>query len=312
LDAAFLASQNRNLLLAALSALALSLLAAGTLSRHLLWPIRALGAGASQIAQGQLDTRIAVRGHDELGDLATTFNTMAQRLSDMEASRRDWIADTSHELRTPLAVLRAEIEALQDGVHSPDAPTLARLHRQTIQLTQLVDDLRLTLDREPGAGVSDFKLIDPMQVLADSVDGFHERFAAAGIVLDTSGVISVMSEIMMLGDAGRLQQVFDNLLENSLRYTNAGGRLAITIHAKASGLTLHFDDTAPAPPVAALPHLFDRFFRADASRNRALGGSGLGLSICKTLVQEQGGTIQASLSQLGGLSVTIFLPLQTL
>lgn len=311
LDVTFLASQNRNLLIAALSALILSTLAAWLLSRHLLRPIDALRAGASQIAQGHLDTRIAVHGRDELGELAVTFNTMAKRLGDMEVSRRNWIADTSHELRTPLAVLRAAIEALQDGVYPIDGPALERMHRQTTQLTQLVDDLRLTLERETNAKRSDCTHVAALGVLFDSVSGFQERFANANITLDITGVTPAWRSAMMLGNAGRLQQIFDNLLENSLRYTHAGGRLAITTHVLPNTLTLHFDDSAPAPPDDALPHLFERFFRADASRNRALGGSGLGLAICKALVEEHGGNIEASLSALGGLRVTLSLPLQT-
>lgn len=310
LDVTFLASQNRNLLLAALSALMLSALAAWSLSRHLLRPIGALHAGANRITQGHLDARIAVHGDDELGDLATTFNTMAKRLSDMEASRRNWIADTSHELRTPLAVLRAEIEALQDGVHRPDGPTLERMHRQTTQLTQLVDDLRMTLERQADIKYSDRTRIAPLDVLFDCLAGFQERFAQANITLDSSGVTPSSLSMVMLGNAGRLQQVFHNLLENSLRYTQSGGRLVITTQLAPHALTLHFDDTAPAPPQAALPHLFERFFRADASRSRASGGSGLGLAICKALVEEHGGSIEARLSRLGGLRVTVSLPLQ--
>lgn len=311
LDVTFLANQNRNLLLAALSALALCALAAWLLSRHLLRPIGALRAGASQIAKGDLDARIAVHGHDELGDLATTFNTMAKRLGDMEASRRNWIADTSHELRTPLAVLRAEIEAMQDGVHSPDGPTLERMHRQTTQLTRLVDDLRMTLERKSDSKCSNRTRIAPLEVLFDCMAGFQERFANANITLDSTGVTPAWQSVFALGNAGRLQQVFDNLLENTLRYTQAGGQLSIATQVGTHTLTLHFDDTAPAPLSAALPHLFERFFRADASRNRASGGSGLGLAICKALVEEHGGTIEARLSELGGLRVTVTLPLPT-
>lgn len=308
LDATFLASQNHNLLVAALCALLLSALAAWLLSRHLLQPIEALHVGAHQISQGQLNAQIAVRGDDELSDLAATFNAMAQRLDEMETSRRNWIADTSHELRTPLAVLRAEIEALQDGVHTPDRPTLERMRRQTQQLTQLVDDLRLTLDRQTDAKCPDRAHLAPLDVLFHSLAGFQERFAGASIAVDSTGVPAGWPSLMMVGNVGRMQQVFDNLLENSLRYTNAGGRLVIASHAGTHKLTLHFDDTAPAPSHAALPHLLERFFRADSSRNRASGGSGLGLAICKALVEEHGGSIEVGPSSLGGLRVTVTLP----
>lgn len=308
LDAAFLASQTRNMFVAGLAALLLSLLAAWLLARHLLEPIHDLTDGARRIADGRLDACIPIRQDDELGELAYAFNAMAERLARIEESRRAWISDTSHELRTPLAVLRAEIEAMQDEVRQPDAATLARLHKQVAQLATLVDDLRLTLDREPGVGDMAQELFAPLEVLRDTLADYGERYAAAGIALDVSGLDGI--EPWMRGDAGRLTQVFANLLENTLRYTDRGGRLRISARIEAARLALQFDDTAPAPPRPALPHLFERFFRAEASRSRALGGSGLGLAICKALMEAQGGCITASLSELGGLAIRVELPLE--
>jgi two-component system sensor histidine kinase BaeS len=308
LDAAFLASQSRNLLLIGLAALGLSLAAAWLLTRHLLAPIRQLAAGARRIADGWLDARIEVRRADELGELAADFNDMADRLARVEESRRAWISEASHELRTPLAVLRAEIEALQDGVRAPDAATLARLHTQVQQLARLVDDLRLTLDRAPGTADPEHVPVAPLAVLDEVIDGFRARYAAAGIALDTDGLRD--PGWFVRGDLVRLNQVFANLLENSLRYTHAGGRLRVAAHADGRHLVLEFDDTAPAPPPAALPRLFERFFRAEPSRSRAHGGSGLGLAICKSIVEAHGGCIAAALSALGGLAVRIDLPLE--
>jgi two-component system sensor histidine kinase BaeS len=308
LDAAFLASQTQNMIIAGLTALGLSLLAAWALARQLLAPIRDLTTGARKIADGWLDARIPVRRDDELGELADDFNHMAERLSCLEESRRAWISDTSHELRTPLAVLRAEIEAMQDGVRMPDTATLARLHKQVQQLAKLVDDLRLTLDREPGIADMEHVPLSPLAVLEETITAFRERYESAGIVLDTTSLADAGWRIR--GDAGRLTQVFTNLLENTLRYTHKGGRLRITAHADEQRLALHFDDSAPAPPPAALPHLFERFFRAEPSRSRALGGSGLGLAICKTLIEAHGGCITASFSELGGLAIRIDFPLE--
>ena len=308
LDAAFLASQTQNMLFAGLAALGLSLLAAWLLARHLLAPIRDLTAGARRIAEGWLDARIPANRDDELGELAENFNTMAERLGKIEESRRAWISDTSHELRTPLAVLRAEIEAMQDGVRTPNAATLARLHKQVQQLATLVDDLRLTLDREPGIGDMEHLPFSPLAVLDETLTAFRDRYAQAGIALEAK--VTADSGARMRGDAGRLTQVFTNLLENTLRYTDHGGRLRITAQAEAGRLTLQFDDSAPAPPRSALPHLFERFFRAEASRSRSHGGSGLGLAICKALVEAHGGCITAGLSELGGLAIRIELPLE--
>ena len=308
LDAAFLASQTRNMLLAGLATLTLSLLAAWALARHLLAPIQDVTDGARRIAEGRLDARIPVRRDDELGELAGNFNMMTERLAKAEESRRAWISDTSHELRTPLAVLRAEIEAMQDGVRSADSATLARLHKQVQQLAKLVDDLRLTLDLEPGVGDMEHVLFSPLATLGEAVAAFRERYADANITLEISGLTG--STRQMRGDAGRLTQVFTNLLENTLRYTDAGGKLRIAAHTDSQRLLIEFEDTAPAPPRSALPHLFERFFRAEPSRSRAHGGSGLGLAICKALVEAHGGCISASLSALGGLCLRIELPLE--
>ena len=308
LDDAFLASQTRNLLLFGLAALGLSLLSAWLLARHLVAPIRDLASGVRKIADGGLDARIPVSRSDELGELATDFNHMADRLARQEEMRRAWISDSSHELRTPLAVLRAEIEAMQDGVRPADAATLARLHKQVSHLAKLVDDLRLTLDREPGAGDLDMAAVFPLEILEESIEAFRERYAEARIEIDTAAIAK--GKWRVRGDAGRLAQVFTNLFENTLRYTDRGGRLRIAAQADSKRLMLQFDDTAPAPPPSALPRLFERFFRAEPSRSRELGGSGLGLAICKTLIEAHGGRIAAAPSKLGGLSICIELPLE--
>ena len=304
----FLAGQTRNLLLAGAAALALAFLAAWLLARHLLAPIRDLAAGARSVAGGRLIAHIPVRSEDELGELTADFNAMAARLAGAERTRRQWIADASHELRTPIAVLRAEIEAIQDGVHAADDKTLNRLLRQVAQLAKLVDDLRATLDGDPGAIQVGSEPMAPIEVLHEVIEEFRERYATAGLAIDTSHLLD--GGWRMPGDADRMHQVFINLLENTLRYTHAGGSLAISAEARAGWLTLQFDDTAPAPRAEALPRLFDRFFRAEPSRSRALGGSGLGLAICKALVEAHGGKIAAALSPRGGLTINIRLPLE--
>ncbi|HRD48586.1 MAG: HAMP domain-containing protein [Candidatus Competibacter sp.] len=307
-DAAFLATQMRNLWLSGLAALLLSLVAAWLLAHHLLRPIKALAMGARQIAEGRFSVRIPVRQNDELGELASDFNAMAEMLARTEEFRRQWISDSSHELRTPIAVLRAEIEALQDGVRTADEKTLVRLLRHVLQMSKLVDDLRQTLDRDDGQTSLELASIKPLAVLRETLEEFHPRLAVADLALDTSALPQPDPGWRIHGDAERLHQVFANLLENTLRYTHPGGRLKIAATVQAGNLRLQFDDTPPAPPEQAMPRLFDRFFRAEPSRSRLYGGSGLGLAICKTIVQGHGGTIAASTSALGGLCIRITLP----
>jgi two-component system sensor histidine kinase BaeS len=310
-DAAFLATQTRDLWLSGFAGLFLSLLAAWLLARHFLGPIRALASGARQIAEGRFDERIPVERSDELGELASDFNAMAEMLARTEEFRRQWVSDSSHELRTPIAVLRAEIEALQDGVRTTDEKTLARLHKHVMQMSKLVDDLRQTLDRDSGQADLSLASIEPLSLLRETLEEFLPRFTMATVTLDIASLPQNDPRWRIQGDADRLQQVFANLLENTLRYTHPAGRLKVSAASRGGTLQLQFDDTPPAPPEKAIPRLFERFFRAEPSRSREHGGSGLGLAICKTIVEGHGGSISASRSVLGGLCVRIDLPLET-
>lgn len=310
-DTAFLASQTRNLWLSGLAALLLSLIAAWLLAREFLRPIKALARGARQIAEGRYDERISVQRSDELGELAADFNAMAAMLARAEEFRRQWVSDSSHELRTPIAVLRAEIEALQDGVRTSDEKTLNRLLKHVMQMSKLVDDLRQTLDKDSGQTDLELTAIRLLPVLRETLEEFQPRFALADMTLNLDGLPKADPGWRIQGDADRLQQVFANLLENTLRYTHPGGQLRILVTVEAGKVRLQFDDTPPTPPDQAMPRLFERFFRAEPSRSRQYGGSGLGLAICKTLIQGHGGTITASPSVLGGLCIRITLPLES-
>jgi two-component system sensor histidine kinase BaeS len=308
LDAAFLSTQTRDLWLSGLAALILSLVAAWLLTRQFLAPIRDLAHGARQIAAGRFAAQIPVRRNDELGELASDFNAMAEMLARTEEFRRQWVSDSSHELRTPIAVLRAEIEALQDGVRNADEKTLARLHKHVMQMSKLVDDLRQTLDKDSGQADLEMATIDPLALLHETLDEFRPRYVLGELMLDASDLPQSNADGRIQGDADRLQQVFSNLLENTLRYTHPGGRLKVSASTRTGFLQLQFDDTHPAPPDQAMPKLFERFFRAEPSRSREHGGSGLGLAICKTIIEGHGGSISAARSALGGLCIRINLP----
>ncbi|RIX74197.1 ATP-binding protein [Acidovorax cavernicola] len=312
-DRAFLAQQSGVIALTGLCGLAFALALSWLLARRWFQPIDALTQAAQDVARGRLSTRVAVHGSDELALLGKTFNDMAQRLDTAEASRRAWLADAAHELRTPLAAMRAEIEALQDGVRTFDERTALRMHRQVIRLGQLVDDLRSSM-REPQSDLLKAPVY-PLSLLKEALDHTRDRFAQRGIAVERHALdrVAASAKPVIDGDAHRLHQVFMNLLENTLAYTDAGGELRIdaTVEGAWSGncLKLQFDDSAPGVTEDELPRLFDRLFRSEASRSRALGGSGLGLSICRATVEAHGGTIEAAASPLGGLRMTITLPL---
>lgn len=313
-DRAFLARQRGLVAVAGAVGLLLALGLSWWLARRWFSPIDALAQAAQRIARGQLQTRVAAAGSDELAALGRTFNHMAERLDRIEASRRAWLADVSHELRTPLAAMRAEIEALQDGVRPFDDKTALRLHRQIMRLGQLVDDLRSSMQASDGAA-QEHAPVYPLSVLQEAVAATQDRFARAGLSLDTRSVqaLAARRPPLLDGDSRRLHQAFLNLLENTLRYTQRGGRLRITAQTEGGGaaqrLVLDFDDTAPGVAPEELPQLFDRLFRGEASRSRDSGGSGLGLSICRAIVEAHGGVIDAAPSPLGGLCIRITLPL---
>ncbi|MDA8520020.1 ATP-binding protein [Acidovorax sp. NCPPB 4044] len=290
------------------------------LARRWLAPIGALVDGARRVAGGRLDTRVPVEGDDELARLARTFNDMAEQLGGLEASRRQWIGDVAHELRTPLAAMRAEIEAVQDGVRPFDDRTALRLHRQVMRLIQLVGDLRASLDADGAGTPSALVPVHPLALLAEAVLSMQARFDKAGLALDSTALAPLAGgphPPVVRGDAPQLHRVFLNLLENSLRYTDTGGRLCIaarTVRTPGDGaqLVVQWDDTAPGVAAHELARIFDRLYRAEASRTRAegdTGGSGLGLAICRAIVQAHGGRIVAEASPLGGLRILLTLPL---
>ena len=326
IDSAFL----REYLVFLCAAGALGLLAAMVLSwrlsRRWMRPIEALSQGAQSFADGQLGYRIPVRGNDELAQLAMRYNHMAEQLQYAQEQQMDWLSQVAHELRTPLAAIRAEIEALQDGIRRFDDKTADRLHGQTMRLTRLVEDLRASLNTNDTAAAQPRAVqpqpqaqdLDIQALVMDSVDGMRARYERSQIGLPPASALEQrIMPATVQGHAEQLHQVFANVLENSLRYTDAGGQ--VDIHARLvtepaaaaprCWWEVMVDDTPPAVADPHLPRLFERFFRADASRSRASGGSGLGLAICRSIVQAHGGDILAAHSPLGGLRICIRLPL---
>ncbi len=319
---AFIAQQSTFVVVSGLVGLVLALLISWQLTRRWLAPIRALMDGAKSVAHGRLETRVPVQGNDELATLSRSFNAMAQQLYDTQEQHQRWLADVAHELRTPLAAMRAEIEAVQDGVRPFTPPTAERLHRQVVRLGQLVEDLRASMSDSNNNGPSPtVQLRDgvrPLDSVLEACKLMESRFAQAGLSLDLAPLTRLAHEHphwTMQADPARLHQVFVNLLENSLQYTQQGGLVQIDAGlqpappAQPKWLLIRFDDSAPAPSAADLPRLFERLYRGESSRDRKHGGSGLGLAICQAMVQAHGGSISAELSPLGGLRINVLLPL---
>lgn len=232
--------------------------------------------------------------------------TLTRTLEAAEQSRRDWVADTSHELRTPLAVLQAEIEAMQDGVHEVNAHNLDVLHGEVRHLSKLVSDLNELAQADAGGLSYRFSRTDAGAVVTTVADAFRERFSQVGLKLE----IEIKGSCLLEADPDRLRQLWVNLFENSLRYTNSGGLIRVRLKKGDDLLTATIDDSPPGVPEGMHEKLFERFFRADPSRTRGRGGSGIGLALVRGIVNTHGGTIKAGASELGGLQITMTFPMR--
>jgi len=277
--------------------------------------IAALNQGAQAVAQGKLNTRVAVSGRDEVAQLARSFNDMAAQLDEaarrkeeLDSMRRDLIAWVGHDLRTPLASVRAIVEALADGV--VEDPVTVQRYLRTAQrdigaLSALIDDLfemaqldagGLPLDRQPNS-LSD--------LISDTLETFSALAAEKGTQLGghvEAGVDPVLIDARLIG------RVLANLVGNAIRHTPGGGSIGVTAGARAAGVQVDITDTGEGIGSEDLPHIFERFYRGEKSRSRTTGGAGLGLAIAKGIVEAHGGTISVQ-SQVGrGAQFTFTLP----
>jgi len=277
------------------------------LARHLLAPIRKLIAGTRALASRKFETRIDVHTSDELGQLAADFNAMAQTLEKYEQRQQQWLSDISHELRTPLSILQGEIEAIQDGLRDMSSETLGSLHSEALSIGKIVNDLHDLSLAETGALYFKEEPVDPVQVLKDTLNLFKTRFTQHQIATE---VLGDDSNATLAGDPDRLAQLFSNIFENTLSYAATPGTLKIRLERMQNSIVLSFEDSGPGVPEESVERLFDRLYRVDPSRNRKKHSSGLGLSICKKIVEAHKGNIKAENSPAGGLRIQIELPLE--
>lgn len=301
-----LAQLNRAAFWSALIAGCVSFILALGLSYSLLRPVRDLTQASEQLAKGNFDQRVTVRGGGELTDLGKTFNFMASSLQDAVARREALTADIAHELRTPLAVQRAHIEALQDGIYELTADALIPIEEQNQALTHLVEDLRTLALADAGQLSLEFVQVDFSVLVKRVVTLFDPQAAAQDIQL----VLSPMDEPLFLRlDPQRIEQALNNLLSNALRYTPPGGSVFVGLESpSAREVSLIVRDTGPGIPQESLAHIFERFYKVDGSRNRNEGGTGLGLSISRKIAQAHGGDIYAANHPEGGAVFTLKLP----
>lgn len=303
----FVREQRQAFALIALATVVLAALLSVPLARRMVGRIRSLAQATHRLASGHYDTRVSVESSDELGRLARDFNTLALTLEKNEQARRQWIADISHELRTPLSVLRGEIEAMQDEVRAATPEAIGSLHGEVMRLSRLVNDLYELSLSDLGALTYNKADTDLVEALGHALDPYRPEYAGKGIALEAD--LRPGTAFPVFADPERLHQLFSNLLENSLKYTDPGGRLRVFLERDEGVATVHFQDSEPGVPESDLGKLFDRLYRADRSRSRESGGAGLGLSICRAIVEAHEGTIAAFSSPLGGLWIQIEFPL---
>ena len=305
LDQQFSQQQARWIYGTAMFAFLLAVALAVMFSRHIVSPISRLTSGTKALADGRYTERLTVQSSDELGGLARNFNVLAETLERNQNAQRQWIADISHELRTPLSVLRGELQAVEDGVRAFDETTRKSLSSEVERLTKLVNDIYQLSVADVGALRYRKEIADVGQVLEDTVDLFEARIRDAGLELETRFPAGPLEALI---DVNRLGQLFTNVLENTVRYTDKGGRVLVACAQQGKDIVISIEDSAPSVPADALPRLFERLYRVETSRDRQTGGAGLGLAICKRIAHALGGSISASPSPLGGVKLVVRLP----
>jgi signal transduction histidine kinase len=278
----------------------------GLLSRRILAPVQSLTAAAQQLGKGDLTQRVSDEAPGEIGQLARTFNAMAENLEEAEKQRRSLVADVAHELRTPLSNVQGYLEAVKDGLLQPDDKTIDTIYQQVVHVVQLVEDLRILAMAESGTLRLHRESGSIEELLRQAVDAFRPRAEAKGVDLSV-GVQPELPDVPM--DRTRIAQVVANLLENAIFHTPEGGSVAVSARNSNSVLTVAVSDTGPGISSQDMDLVFERFYRVDPSRTRSTGGTGLGLTIAKQLIEAHGGSIGVESAVDQGSSFYFNLPL---
>jgi two-component system, OmpR family, sensor histidine kinase BaeS len=261
---------------------------AAMLGARLARPLREIGRAARKIAEGDYDARIPRQGPEEIVSLSDSFNQMAAALEEQERMRREFIANAAHELRTPLTNLQGYLEALRDGVIEPDRATFESLWDETDRLVRLSRSLDTLAAGDSGV-VEAARDLDLATTVRMAVELARPSAVAAGLELS----LEAPARLPARGDPDLLAQVIGNLLQNAIRYTPAGGRIDVRAERRPGDVLVSVANTGDGIPPDDLPHVFERFYRVEKSRDRARGGAGIGLAIVRQLVEAAGGVVGA-------------------
>jgi len=305
-EEAFINQLRNNLLIGLGLGLAVAVLLAWLLARHLSRPVNAVAEGIRALAAGDYATKLNTRGSDEIAKLGDDVNRLSSALSEHETTRKRWVSDMAHELRTPLAIISGELEAMSDGVRPLNREQLESVRDEVKHLSVLIEDLHNLTLTDSGALAYKMQAVDFDQLVQMTTDSFKVRADSKDLDLVYA---NPGHAIMLQGDEQRLGQLLRNLLDNAVRYTDAGGRISVQLGKEKQLAKLTISDTAPGASTEECEHLFERLYRMEGSRNRNSGGSGLGLTICRNIVEAHGGQISAQPGPDGGLLITTTLPL---
>jgi signal transduction histidine kinase len=288
-----------------LLAVGIAILLTFFLSRRILSPVKALTSATRQYGKGDFSKRVAYKGKGELGELARSFNSMAENLEHTQRLWRNMVADVAHELRTPLSNLKGYLEAISDGVVKPDEATISSLNEEASSLSRLVEDLQELSLADAGELKITAQSEDINKLIKETVTALQPKAADKGLTLTAD--LPVVLPLLNI-DAHRIKQVLNNLLDNAVAHTGKDGIITVTAREQNNMVSISVSDTGEGIPPEDLPMIFERFYRVDKSRARKTGGSGLGLTITKRLVEAHSGTIEVKSQPGKGSTFTFTLP----
>lgn len=307
LEREFLDSIRNSITIVALISLALAIVISLYLARSITRPLQDMIKVTRSISEGDLSQRARAESQDELGALAQSFNIMADDLAKQEKMRRDLVADIAHEFRTPLTTIRGYVESILDGVKKPDQDILGRIGAETERLTTLISDLQELSRAESGKLSLEKKPVDLNVLVEEVLPKFEKEIAEKEIQVETDLYGSLP---LALADERRIGQVLENILNNAIKYNYQKGRVRVSTREEGEGVRITIADTGQGISFQDLPYIFERFYRGDKSRSRHAGGTGVGLSIARNLVEAHRGTISVQSQPGQGSTFSVWVPLR--
>jgi len=305
-EQAFLQDSQRSLGIAAFVAVAVAVALGIIVSILVTGPMRELAVSARKIASGDLAQRVKHRSDDEVGDVSTAFNTMAEQLEMKEKSRKQLLADVAHELRNPLSIVQGNLEAWLDGVIAPTPEQIAPVYDETVLLNRLITDLRELSLAEAGQLKLYLEETDLAGLINAEVAVFQARCQEKGVILHAD-LAKDLPQVNI--DSDRIRQVLHNLLENALHYSTPGGSIKVrAVTQKGNGVLVSVSDTGSGIDPDDMDKVFDHFYKADKARQRNYGGAGIGLALVRKYVELHGGSVWAESEPGRGSTFSFTLP----